>query len=131
MLKHVVTRSVADTSGKMVLSKAEEISADSEHNYDGQVANPSDNQIVSWSITQSLLRYVAISSDRDITIHTNNPSAPQDTVNIKGGQVFLWTLGMDGPAKIPFAGNVTALYITNTSGHVANVKIRALAHVGQ
>src|ERR1700677_1117830 len=132
MLQHTITRSITDTSNK-ITSDVENIQADSERNYDGQITNGSTNQLVAWDMTRSLLQSIAFWSDQPITICTNNPSgsSPQDTITLVGTQVKPWTLETDLIGACPFAGNVTALYITNTSGFVANIKIRALAHCGQ
>ena len=72
-----------------------------------------------------------INSDQAISIKTNSTSAPQDTFSLVATQVKIWTLATDLIAACPFAGDVTAIYITNSSGATANIKIRAIAHMGQ
>lgn len=52
-------------------------------------------------------------SNQPMVIHTNNQATPQDVVNLSAGIAFLWDAQNGFP--YPFAGAVTALYLTNTN----------------
>jgi hypothetical protein len=126
---HILSRSFADTS-KVTISDVDTITDDTELNFDGTVASGGSNVQIHWAATVANLKSVAIYSDQAITIYTNDVSggSPQDTIAVKAGQVIVWTLATEGSGKIPFAGNVTTIYVTNPGGTIANVKIRAIAH---
>jgi hypothetical protein len=52
-------------------------------------------------------------SNQPMTVLTNSASTPQDTINLLAGVAFAW----DAQCGLvyPFAGAVTALYLTNTN----------------
>lgn len=81
------------------------------------------NQLVACAFPATGLKMLAICSDKDVTVKTNSSGSPQETWNLKANQVFLWKEG--DPGSVPVAGAVTALYITNSSGAAATVKLLA------
>jgi hypothetical protein len=68
---------------------------------------------VAKTIDVSLLKVLFIKSSQDITIETNDPDAPTDTIELAAGRALLWSdgCGMD----CPFSADVTALYCTNAA----------------
>jgi hypothetical protein len=128
-LQHTVTRMYGDTSSN-VSSQVEKVIDDTEHNFDGQVAAAGTNVLITFALTRASLKSLLLYSDQAVTIYTNNPSgsSPQDTILLVAGQAKVWTLQTDLLSACPFSGNITALYITNPGGSVANIKVRAMAH---
>ena len=65
---------------------------------------------------------VLITTDQAITLHTNaTDGSGGQTLAIAAGATVSWQPG--GIVVNPFTVAVTALYVTNASGFVANVKI--------
>lgn len=86
------------------------------------IVSPSTDKLVTVMIPVSQLKTFYLASDQDVTVETNNSSAPQETFNLKANKPVVWFTGM---SAAPIAGNVTALYITNSSGATATVKLLA------
>lgn len=79
--------------------------------------------VVTIAQVQSLLMF----SDQAVTLKTNSSGSPQDTINIKAGVPIAWNI--NSFHSIPFAGNVTKLFFTNSGGSPAHVNFRVLANV--
>lgn len=124
---HVFTRACRDSSGVPITS-TESIVNDSELNFDGTVAASSTNVEIDWTVTVANLKSIAINCDQPVTIKTNSSGSPQETITLIAGQVMIWTLATDGAGHVPFAGDVTKLFVTNVTTSIASFKIRALAH---
>lgn len=69
------------------------------------------------------LKMLCICSDKDVTVKTNSSGSPQETWNLKANQAFLWV--ENNPGSVPVAGAITAMYVTNSSGADATVKVIA------
>ncbi len=122
---HTITRGYRDSSGRTIQS-SEPTNGNTESNFDGQVAGTTTNHEVDFLLTQATLQSCCIFCDQAITIKTNSSSMPQETITLAAGQNLVWDLVFDGIGKIPFSGNVTKLFITNSGSSAANVSIRAL-----
>jgi hypothetical protein len=124
-----ITRSYSD--GSKLITFLETVTDDTDlPSFDGTVAATSANVELFIAFTLANLKAVALKSDQAVTIYTNAPStgAPQDTIALTAGQVKIWTLQTDGSGGCPFAGNVTAMYVTNPGAAVANISIRGICH---
>jgi hypothetical protein len=122
---HTIGRSYRDSSGRQIQS-SEPTSGNTESNFDGTVAGTTTNHEVDYLLTAAALQSCCIFTDQAITIKTNSSSMPQETITLAAGQNLVWDLAFDGAGKIPFAGNVTKLFITNSGSVAANISIRAL-----
>lgn len=102
---------VVDMTGSGVIDVQESVG-------DGQT----DLQI-NVAIDVSALQAIQISSDQDVTIETNNGTTPDDTFTLKANKPITWVA--NDVAANPFASgvDVTAVFVTNSSGSTANVKI--------
>lgn len=82
---------------------------------DRSVAIPGNasNLLVSLALDVSQLQMVLLSSTVPLTIETNSSGSPQETITLLADVPFLWVAGSGMAA--PFAGDVTALYVTNDS----------------
>lgn len=121
---HTITRSYKDQSPN-ALTLVETVTDAYERNFDQSVPIAT-NTLYNVSLIQAKLKSVCMKSDQAVTIKTNSPGSPQETINLVAGQAYIWTLQTDGAGKIPFAGDVTAMYITNASGSAANFSLRAI-----
>lgn len=121
-LTQVVTPAWARNSE--TLSTEVSISADGAFDRDLTIPGATTDQLVAAVIDVSQMKLLYISSDQDITIETNNSSAPADTLTITANKPLLWYegYGLDNP----LGTDVTALYITRAAGDSATVKIRCM-----
>lgn len=79
-------------------------------------------QILGIAFPLDDLLNVSLTTDQAITLHTNAADGSGgQTIAIAANTTLTWQPG--GVVLNPFTAAVTALYITNASGSVANVKI--------
>lgn len=126
-ITHKLSRSWS-RSGADPLTYEKEVTADSESNYSGSLADGTSDEAVNLAIDVSELKCLFIASDQDITIETNQPGggsgAADDTLAVKANQAVAWS--ENDVHSCPLTADVTILYITNASGSTANVEIRVL-----
>ncbi len=120
---HKTTISVEQ--GGVILSQTVESSGTSEVNIDEAVADSSTDLEITFLIDQSAMTSLYIESDQDILIETNSGSAPTDSLTLVANEPITWTTNSVHSNQI--TADVTAnIFITNSSGSTANLKIRAL-----
>lgn len=91
---------------------------------DESIADEAEDQLVSCAFTLAQLKVFAMVSTRALTVKTNDAIAPQETITLAANSPFVYIPGSGVP--VPFAGNVTALYVSNASGGTAALTIRGL-----
>lgn len=91
---------------------------------DEVITTATTDGLVALTLDQSALKSVFITSDVAVTLETNSGSAADDSFTLAAGQVISWAIG--DAAACPITADVTALYVTNTSGSSANLKLRFL-----
>ena len=128
MFTHVYTRGCKDSSG-VTIQSSESITDTSERNLDIAVTHSTTNVAILFALTVANLKSVSISCDIGLTIKTNSSGSPQETITLIPGQNFIWTLATDGAGKIPFAGDVTEIFVTAGTGSDGTLKIRAIEHL--
>jgi len=99
---------------------------DAEINVDEAILNAAVNQQINVALTIANLKSMVLFSDQNLTLKTNNASPGQDVINLVAGKQIVWNV--DHIEAKPFSGNVTAFFVTNSSGKTANLKFRALVH---
>lgn len=119
-ITHTVQSVVTDGGFRFVASK--ELTVTAAAQYQESVANSASDLAVAITIESTSLKVFALQSDQDITVKTNDSGSPQETITLKANQPVIWT---EGQANVPISGDVTALYITNSSGSAANVSLLA------
>jgi hypothetical protein len=107
-----------------IANQNKNITGDGQIGYDGAVPDNTINALIHGAFAYGDVKACCISSDRDVTIKTNSTSSPGNTLNIAANTPLVYYLG--GPWANPFTADVTQLYVTNSSGAVANVKVRVL-----
>jgi hypothetical protein len=112
------------TIGGVALSVSETLSEEGLQSVDISVATATTDQEVAVQIHNTEAEYVMVSSDKNVSMQTNDGAAPDDTIAIVAGKPLVWRKGAGIP--FPFAGAVTALFFTNVSGATAAIKIRVL-----
>jgi hypothetical protein len=80
-----------------------------------ETINPSvTNQQINFDFKKATLLVVyMIPAGGDLTIKTNSSGSPQETIVLKDGIGIYWAVN-EGHA-CPFAGDVTAIYVTNAT----------------
>jgi len=100
------------------------LTGDGEDNRQLSVANSVTDQLVNLAIDISQLKMFVLVSNAVVTIETNSSSAPQETFTLAAGVPVLWYTGCG--YAVPFAGDVTKIYVTNASGGTATIDIHIL-----
>jgi hypothetical protein len=90
---------------------------------DESIANGEVNKQVTINLPAAGLKFWAIVSDKDVTVKTNSAGSPQETWSLKAGKPLVWINGNVG--STPIAGPITALFVTNSSGSAAALKLLA------
>lgn len=81
---------------------------------DESIADSTTDGLVACTVDISQLKAcIIVAVGGDMTLETNNGAAPTDTINLLDGVPFVWS--SDYLAD-HFTGDITALYMTNSSG---------------
>lgn len=124
MQSHTVATTL-NRSGE-VFSSSKTYEADAEIVLDATVAASTTHEQYAISFDKDRLISVVITSDKDVTIKTNNSSTPGNTIEVTAGSAIVFN--EDSPSgQNPFgAADVTTLFITNANTSLATVKLRIL-----
>ncbi|SRR6266704_3225666 len=99
---------------------------DAEVNLEDTVPAGTTNKQFDLPITVANIKSMVIFSTQDLTLKTNSINAAQETITLKAGKGEIWTV--DSVAPLPFAGNITKFFCTNSGLADATFKFRALVH---
>ena len=116
---NVVTVSVRE--GANTLTDTRTITTEAEYKIIETVADATTDGEVAISIDVSQLKAFGMISTQDLTVKTNSSGAPQETFNLTAGEMVFFR---EGDAAI-FAGDVTAFFVTNSSGAAATFSVIA------
>lgn len=92
---------------------------------DESIAGATTDGLVELAFTLAQVKLFMVVASRAMTLETNNSGAPQETITLEADVPMIWDATTDGMTA-PFAGNVTALYVTLAAGATATLKIRVL-----
>lgn len=88
------------------------------------VPDSSTDLQINISIDVSACKSFYLISDQDVTVETNDGTTPDDTISLLAGVPYVWTENSYDTFK--FGTDITAIFVTNSSGASATVQIRAL-----
>ena len=91
---------------------------------DEPIPDSSSDKLVVFTLDVSQVKSIYITSDQDLTVKTNDAGAPTDTLNLLADLPYIWTHNSYFTNKI--TADITALYVTNSSGAIANLKIEVV-----
>lgn len=112
------------TSAGSVITNGPTYTNDGHQSYTISIPDSTTDQQVVMTLDVSTLTSQVISCDQDITIETNNATTPVDTLAIKASEAYIWnTNSLDTNL---LTTDVTAMYLTNSSGATANLEMRFL-----
>jgi hypothetical protein len=70
------------------------------------------------------VKSVVITSDRDVTLETNNGTTPGNTLALKASVPYIWNT--DSYDSLKLTVDVTKFYFTNAGANPANVSVRII-----
>lgn len=118
---HVISQNVGgDASG---LTRSKSYTGSSETDLSESISVGTDTPLV-VAIDVSAVKSFYVVSDRQVTLETNNASAPTNTLTLKAGVPYLWNT--DSYDTFKLTGDVTIIYVTNASGGTAQLEFRIL-----
>lgn len=116
------------TDAGTITSTTDTYTADAELDIDDTVAASTTNKEFDLSVTIANVKSMVLYADQAVTVKTNSATSPQDTISLAAKKQLFWNI--DSHDSIPFAGNLTKLFVTNSGGVAANFKVRFLANQG-
>lgn len=120
---HAITVTSADDSGRTLTLTGTAVSSNREIGVSQAIIAAQTNLLVPMSYLVANLKSIFILSDQNCTVKTNSSGAPQETITLVAGIPFVWQY--QSGVAVPFAGDVTAWYVTNTLA--LNLKARILS----
>lgn len=120
MATHTVQTIVTD--GAVRINTSASVTPSASTNLEETIADAASDLLVALTIESTSLTSFIMTADQDLTVKTNSSGAPQETFALKANKPVVWLTGM---ANTPIAGDVTALYVSNSSGSSATLKVLA------
>jgi hypothetical protein len=111
-------------AGSLNLSGAVTETANAEQNRVLAIAAATPDQEFDLDFPFAALKSFFAISTQDVTIETNDGSAPDDTITLKAG-VPVWWAASSSLAS-PFTADVDSIFVTNAGDKAATVNIRVL-----
>lgn len=117
---HTLSLSVAAPGGVIQPSSALTYSGSGHSGFLSETVTTgtTDGQI-NIAFTYADIKSFYLLSDQDVTIETNSGSAADDTLTVTANVPYTWQ--NDSPHANPFSANVTAFFVTNSSGSTATI----------
>lgn len=97
---------------------------DGEDNREIDVPNSTVNMLVDMEVGLSQVKLFEVCSSKAVTLKTNSSSSPQETIALAADKPLVYIPGLGLTA--PFSGDVTSIYLSNSSGAAAVVTIKLL-----
>ena len=119
---HVVTQQV-DPTGEVIRSN-KSYSAASKVSVDESVATGQTDKQIFVAIDVSAVKSIIILSDQAVLLETNSGSTPTNTLSLLAGVPYLWNT--DSYDTFKLTGDVTSIFITNSSGAAARIQLDAV-----
>lgn len=116
------TLTLAWTRNGETIAKSVNLVVEGEQNIDVTVPASTNDVHVAANIDVSALALVFIVSNQTITLETNSPSAPDETITVTADKPLVWYSGC-GWAN-PLETDITALYLSRAGAGAATVNIR-------
>ena len=113
------------TAGGRTVGGQKTYSGDSRISHNLSIPTATTDQVVECAFTMAQVKALIISSDQDITVETNaSDHAGGNILAIKANVPYMETTDTYQTSEL--TEDVTALYITNTSGATANINIEVI-----
>lgn len=96
-------------------------SAGAQSTLDEAIPDESTDLELVFTLDVSEIESIIIICDQDLTLKTNNATTPVDTLDLLAGLPYIWTV--DSYFENKLTTDITALFVTNASGKVANLHL--------
>lgn len=123
-MSNSITLKHSHTSGGNTDTYQQTITAGSLKDLQESIPDSSTDLAVAFTLDYSACKYLLIYSDAAVTIKTNSSSTPDDTLAVPAGKPYVWADGMLHTLLI--TADITGLFVTNSSGGAAALRIVAL-----
>lgn len=110
------------TDGAVRISSSESIAASASVSLEESVPDSSTDLQINVNIVENDLTSFALVATQDVTIKTNSSGSPQETISLKANRPLIW--GAGGGTK-PISDDISAFFVTNSSGSDATIKLVA------
>jgi len=110
--------------GSGALSKTVTKTGTGQSSLDETVATGLTDEELEYTLDFSAIKSVYIYSSQDVTLETNDGSSPGDTLALKANEPYVWHDTSLYPNLL--TTDITSIFITNSSGAAANIRIEAL-----
>jgi hypothetical protein len=88
------------------------------------IVSGATNQLVSLALDVSQIQSLILVSSRNVTLKTNNATTPTNTINLVANVPYIWNTDSYDTNKL--TADVTSLFVTNSSGSDALLRISAV-----
>lgn len=112
------------SNGQRSISAQQTFAGDGQVSRDIAVPDELTDLEVNLAIDVSQIKAVFILSDQDVTLETNSAGAPDDTIALKANKPYIWCT--DDYDSCLLTVDVTDIYLTNSSGSAATVKVEVV-----
>ncbi len=116
---HTITQNYND--GTTNLSNAVAVTSGAAGSISEAIPSNQTDLATAWAFTKTKLKAIYIVSDVAMTLETNSGSAPADTITLTANVPVVWDSTQTFIAN-PFAGNVTSLFVTNTTAGTLTIR---------
>ena len=126
-ITHTITTKWSNGSAVKTMQKA--ITSEQEINTDISVPGASTDLHIVLDITIARLKSIVLLATRDMTVCTNAASGggPDETIPLLAGKPFIWdSVYVAALCPVPFANDITDLYITLAAGAAATLSVFGL-----
>lgn len=118
-----VVQTIQKSDGSSV-SSSQAFTGDGLDSRSVSVPDSSTDMLVNLAIDVSQIQAMIFKSDQAVTIETNDGTTPDDTISLTAGNPLVWI--NTSYYSNPLGTNVTAIYVTNSSGAAATLEIEVL-----
>ena len=112
------------SSAGRTIEAVNEYSGDAQTSLEIAVPDSASDQQADLTLDVSTIKAIYILSDQDVTLETNDGTTPDDTISLKAGVPLIYH--ENGYFANPFSQDITALYLTNSSGAAATVQLEVV-----
>ncbi len=120
---HTITEQV-QTPGRLIIKSTTHTSDSVAALHGVQVADSATDFEIAIAIDFSAVKSFYLVSDQDVTVETNDGSAPDDTLALKANEPYVWHESSLHAFKI--TADVTSIFITNASGETATIDLEVV-----
>jgi len=94
------------------------------HSLSENVATGETNKELGFTLDVSACVFFYLVSSQDVVFETNSGGSPTNTLTLKAGVPYFWHTNSYDTFKI--TADITAVFITNSSGETASIVIEAV-----